>query len=70
MSALPLAAALMLAAQPAIGAAMAPDAIFVALCGDPAHLVPIPLNKDDSSRRHCPMACHAACARRTTDDEE
>ncbi|MBY0304206.1 MAG: hypothetical protein K2W86_03510 [Sphingomonas sp.] len=61
---------LSLAGVPGVGAAAAPEAMFIAVCGDPAHLIPIPIKRDDGQKRHCPMGCHAACARRAFTDEE
>ncbi|MBY0519106.1 MAG: hypothetical protein K2P79_01630 [Sphingomonas sp.] len=38
--------------------------IEVPICGDPAHVVRIPLKGDKNQPRDCPAGCHAMCTRR------
>lgn len=65
-------AGMMFAGLPGYGSAMVPTpgAILVAVCGDHAHLVGIPVKRGDGRRLPCPTGCHAVCTRRDAADGE
>lgn len=46
------------------------DVAFVALCGDPTRLIPVPGGHNDKPHDPCPMGCHALCSRRDGTEEE
>lgn len=50
----------------AIPTAAAPATmLLIPICGDPSHLIEIPLGDGQRPRQDCPAGCHAICARRS-----
>ncbi|MBX9796708.1 hypothetical protein [Sphingomonas sp.] len=54
----------------ATAAAGAGRMLLLPMCGDPAHIVRVPVkDRRPAPANDCPAGCHALCTRRSADDD-